>query len=171
MNGYCTMRSSSALGLGSVTRSLSSVFTVQCRQGRRHWQVDESQAPYHCLWAEHSKLSLAVVRLQQGESVKWVDEDGVMVCKWKDKRDVFMIPSNFAVVDRPMLQNVWAATMRTWEVLIISTICGPTTVWDELADVGGRTSSGNFSTSASSMRMCSGWWRPLPANQSLFGLK
>ena len=43
-----------------------------------------------------------------------------------------------------------AATMSTWEVLTISTKCAPTTVWDELAGVGGSTSYGVFTTSASS---------------------
>ena len=46
-----------------------------------------------------------------------------------------------------------AATMSTWEVLTISTKCGNTKVWDELAGIGGGASSGGFSTSASSMRM------------------
>ena len=34
--------------------------------------------------------------LRPGESVKWTDESEVMVCNWKDKRDVYLIASNDA---------------------------------------------------------------------------
>ena len=106
------------------------------------------------------------VRLQQGESVKWVNDDGAMVCKWKDKQDVFMIVTNDAGEDvtrptrrHPQMINLPVPTCvgrYNARTLSISTTCAPTTVWDELAGVGGSTSSGGFSTSASSMRMCSG---------------
>ena len=40
--------------------------------------------------------SLAATRLKAGESVKWTNETGVMLCKWHDKRDVHMISTNDA---------------------------------------------------------------------------
>ena len=40
--------------------------------------------------------SLAAVRLQQGESAKWVNEDDIVVGRWKDKCHVFMIATNDA---------------------------------------------------------------------------
>ena len=38
--------------------------------------------------------ALAGVILQQGESAKWTNADGVMLCKWRDKRDICMIATN-----------------------------------------------------------------------------
>ena len=43
--------------------------------------------------------TLAAVRLQRGESVKWTNGDGVMLVKWHDKRDVHMIATNDAGED------------------------------------------------------------------------
>ena len=40
--------------------------------------------------------SLAAVRLRQGESAKWRNEEGVMLVKWHDKRDVFVIATDDA---------------------------------------------------------------------------
>ena len=40
--------------------------------------------------------TVAHAPLRPGESVKWTDESGVMVCKWKDKRDVYLIATNDA---------------------------------------------------------------------------
>ena len=40
--------------------------------------------------------TVAHAPLRPGESVKWTDESGVMVCKWKDKRYVYLIATNDA---------------------------------------------------------------------------
>ena len=38
--------------------------------------------------------TLAAARLRRGESAKWVSDDGVMLVKWRDRRDVFIIATN-----------------------------------------------------------------------------
>lgn len=43
--------------------------------------------------------SLASATLQPGESLKWTNDDGVMLLKWRDKRDVFMVATNDAGLD------------------------------------------------------------------------
>ena len=40
--------------------------------------------------------SLAATCLKAGESVKWMNDSGVMLCKWHDKRDVHMNSTNDA---------------------------------------------------------------------------
>ena len=114
-------------------------------------------------WVNEDGVMVCKWKDKQGDSVKWVNEDGVMVCKWKDKRDVFKIATNDAGEDvtrrHPQMINLPVPTCvgrYNTRTLSISTKCARTTVWDELAGVGGSTSSGGFSTSASSMRMCSG---------------
>ena len=47
-------------------------------------------------WVNEDGVMVRKWKDKQGDSVKWVNEDGVMVCKWKDKRDVFMIATNDA---------------------------------------------------------------------------
>ena len=49
--------------------------------------------------------SLAATRLKAGESVKWTNDTGVMLCKWHDKRDVHMISTNDAGGDHVI--HVW----------------------------------------------------------------
>ena len=43
--------------------------------------------------------TLASALLQPGESLKWTNGDNVMLLKWRDKRDVFMIATNDAGLD------------------------------------------------------------------------
>ena len=43
--------------------------------------------------------SLASSTLQPDESLKWTNDDGVMLLKWRDKRDVFMVATNEAGLD------------------------------------------------------------------------
>ena len=37
---------------------------------------------------------LASAKLKPGESIKWTNDDGVMLVKWRDRRDVYMIATN-----------------------------------------------------------------------------
>ena len=129
--------------------------------------------------------SLAAVRLQQGDSVKWVNEDGVMVCKWKDKRDVFMIATNDAGGD------VIRPTRRHRQMINLPV---PTCVGRYNAHMGGVDHLDQMRSYYSVGRAGRRWWkylfsgllnvgiinayvlwmmanRPLPSNQRLFGLK
>ena len=47
--------------------------------------------------------SLASATLQPGESLKWTNDEGVMLLKWRDKRDVFMVATNDAGLDEVKL--------------------------------------------------------------------
>ena len=69
-----------------------------------HLAVDLKQADtYLCGTTRSSRRefpkTLAAVHLQLGQSVKWVNDDSVMLCKWHDKRDVFIIATNDAGED------------------------------------------------------------------------
>ena len=66
-----------------------------------HLAVDRKQADtYLCGTTRSSRREcpkpLAAVHLQTGQSVKLVNDDSVMLCKWHGKRDVFIIATNDA---------------------------------------------------------------------------
>ena len=97
--------------------------------------------------------TLTGVRLRQGESVKWTSEDGVMLCKWHDKRDVHMIATGNSgddILSTCRCRSVLSTITIIWEAWIGSIRCEPTTVLGVLAGVGGSISSGDSSTSVSS---------------------
>ena len=37
---------------------------------------------------------LASAKLKPGESIKWTNDDSVMLVKWRDRRDVYMIATD-----------------------------------------------------------------------------
>ena len=57
--------------------------------------------------------TLAATTLQQGQSIKYVNGTGVLACKWRDKRDVYLLTTNDAGEDelRPVRRNKQEETL------------------------------------------------------------
>ena len=49
-----------------------------------------------CAIRKEFPKALAIAVLRQGELVKWSSDTSVMLCKWRDKRDIFLISTNDA---------------------------------------------------------------------------
>ena len=128
---------------------------------------------------------LAQNRVRRGESEKWVNDDGVLLCKWHDKRDVYMIATGDAGDDtvRP--------TRRDHEVVDMSV---PRCVLRYNKSMGGVDHLDQMRSYYSVGRSGRKWWkylfwgligigsinactlwrlcnRPLPSNERLFSLK
>ena len=129
--------------------------------------------------------SLAATRLKAGESVKWTNETGVMLCKWHDKRDVHMISTNDAGGD-----HVIHVRRKRQEV----DLSVPTCVRSYNASMGGVDHLDQLRSYYGIGRSGRRWWkyifwgiinigvinayilwtlcnRPLPANVRLYSLK
>ena len=129
--------------------------------------------------------TLAKVHLTQGESAKWMGEDGVMLVKWHDKRDVFIVATNDAGED---------FVRRTWRNRQLIDLTVPVCVGRYNLHMGGVDRLDQLRSYYGVGRAGRKWWkylfwglinvgiinayilwmaanRPLPANTRIFSLK
>ena len=129
--------------------------------------------------------ALAKAVLRQGESVKWSSDNSVMLCKWRDKRDIFLISTNDAGGDNEV-------EVRRKRQLV--TLATPTCVQKYNKYMGGVDRMDQMRSYYGVGRTGRRWWkyvfwgvmnigvinaqilwtlcnRPLPANERLFSLK
>ena len=112
------------------------------------------------------------VRLQQGESEKLATDRDIVLCRWRDKRDVYLVASNTDGTDTVKPRSRFTPdTLITVPKMVVDSNqrmggvdhSGHTTTWGELGRSGGSTCCLDCSTSQSSMPTSSGGWPTSPS--------